>query len=405
MGPESKLEWPSTLDVPALIADGWTPVPFREFVVKVHSRCDLSCDYCYVYKMADQSWREQPRCISRDVAKHTAARIGEHARRHSLPRIALILHGGEPLLAGPEVISSLVAATREAVGPDVAVDVRVQTNGVGLNDDYLRLFDRLGVFVGVSLDGTAEDHDRHRRFASGRGSHEAVSAGLGRLIERRYRHLFSGLLCTIDLRHDPIATFEALASFEPPAINFLLPHGTWATPPPGRIPDAAQTPYADWLIAVFDHWYGAPGPEVRLFEEIMRLILGDTSATEMVGMSPSQIVVIETDGTIEQSDILKATYPGAPRTGLDVVHDSFDAALLLPGIAARQIGIRALSAECQACRIRRVCGGGLYAHRYRPGTGFANPSVYCPDLMRLIDHIRETLRSDINARLTKQAPE
>jgi uncharacterized protein len=30
-----------------------------EFIVKVHSRCDLSCDYCYMYEMADQSWRDQ----------------------------------------------------------------------------------------------------------------------------------------------------------------------------------------------------------------------------------------------------------------------------------------------------------------------------------------------------------
>jgi len=32
----------------------------------------------------------------------------------------------------------------------------------------------------------------------------------------------------------------------------------------------------------------------------------------------------------------------------------------------------------------RSCGGGLYAHRYREGSGFDNPSVFCPDLMKLI---------------------
>jgi uncharacterized protein len=36
-------------------ATGWRPVPFREFIVKVHSRCDLACDYCYMYEMADRS--------------------------------------------------------------------------------------------------------------------------------------------------------------------------------------------------------------------------------------------------------------------------------------------------------------------------------------------------------------
>jgi uncharacterized protein len=34
------------------------------------------------------------------------------------------------------------------------------------------------------------------------------------------------------------------------------------------------------------------------------------------------------------------------------------------------------------------CGGGLYAHRYRADNGFDNPSAYCPDLLKLITHIR-----------------
>ena len=66
---------------------------------------------------------------------------------------------------------------------------------------------------------------------------------------------------------------------------------------------------------------------------------------------------------------------------------------------ARQLGLNALGSECHACRIRRICGGGLYAHRYRAGTGFANPSVYCPDLMRLITHIWTAMEADIESRL------
>jgi uncharacterized protein len=393
MGLESGLEWPASLDVPALLSGGWNPLPFREFIVKVHSRCDLSCDYCYMYEMADQSWRSQPRAMSGQTADLAAMRIGEHARAHGLKRIAVILHGGEPLLAGRDLIARLVTATRRAAGETVTVEASVQTNAVGLNDAYLRLFDELGVRVGVSLDGTPEAHDRHRRFASGRGSYPAVSAGLGRL--REFRHLFSGLLCTIDLRNDPVATYQALAAFEPPRVDFLLPHGTWASPPPGRVPDPALAPYADWLIAVFDHWYPAPRTGIRLFEEIMVLLLGGASESEVVGLSPARMVVIETDGTIEQADTLKVAFDGAPATGLHLARDPLDAALMLPEIAARQLGARALAPQCRACRIHQVCGGGLYAHRYRAGTGFANPSVYCPDLMRLIGHIRNRVQADL----------
>ena len=141
----------------------------REFIVKVHSRCDLACDYCYMYEMADQSWRDQPRAMSPETVELTAGRIGEHARAHDLDRITLILHGGEPLLAGRDIITRLVTVTRQAAGPRTIVNACIQTNAVGLSDAYLALFDELGVGVGVSIDGDATAHDRHRRFRAGAG--------------------------------------------------------------------------------------------------------------------------------------------------------------------------------------------------------------------------------------------
>jgi uncharacterized protein len=402
MGNPAWLEWPASLDVPSLLDEGWRPAPFREFIVKVHSRCDLSCDYCYMYEMADQSWRGRPRAMSPETAELTARRIGEHARTHGLRDITLILHGGEPLLAGRDLISLLITSTRRRAGPKTTVNAVVQTNGVGLSDAYLKLFDDLGVRVGVSIDGDATAHDRHRRFASGRGSYEAVAAALCRL--QRFPHLYGGLLCTVDLRNDPLRTYRALADFGPPKIDFLLPHGTWDQPPPGRVPDPASTPYADWLIEVFDYWYPKPQTRIRLFEEIMHLLLGGAADSEIVGLAPARMVVIETDGSLEQEDTLKIAYEGAPVTGLHVARDSLDAALLLPQLVARQIGSRALAGQCRVCPVRAVCGGGLYSHRYRAGTGFANPSVYCPDLLALISHVRDRVQADLAARRAGKIP-
>src|SRR5271154_2640602 len=172
----ARLDWPASLDVSSLLATGWRPVAFREFIVKVHSRCDLACDYCYMYEMADQSWRDQPRAMSPETAELAARRIGEHPPAPRLPAITLILHGGEPLLAGRDLIARLITATRRSVGPGTVVNVTVQTNAVGLSDAYLSFFDELGVMIGVSLDGDAGAQDAHRRFASGRGSYAPVAA-------------------------------------------------------------------------------------------------------------------------------------------------------------------------------------------------------------------------------------
>ncbi|MFB4318152.1 FxsB family cyclophane-forming radical SAM/SPASM peptide maturase [Actinomadura sp. 21ATH] len=388
-------EWPDTLDVRSLLESGWRPTPFREFILKVHSRCNLACDYCYMYEMADQGWRRQPRRMSRPIVELTARRIAEHAEANLLRRVDVVLHGGEPLLAGVDHLRH-VATTLRAAMPGIEVGLHVQTNGVLIDGPFLELFDELDIVIGVSMDGDEDGHDLHRRRADGRGSYQAVRAGLDALTRPAYRRLFGGILSTIDLRNDPVRTYEALLESGPPAIDFLLPHGNWDTPPPGR-PDDATTPYGDWLIAVFDRWYGAEVREtrIRLFSEIIRLLLGKRSYGESVGLAPVSLVVVETNGRIEQVDTLKSSYDGAAGTALHVSRDPFDAALMLPPIVARQIGERAMGPRCRTCRIRRVCGGGHYPHRYRSGSGFLNSSVYCHDLYRLITHIHRVVSADV----------
>lgn len=376
---------------------GWRPVPFREFVLKIHSRCNLACDYCYVYTMADQSWRIRPMTMSAETIDYAASRIAEHARAYQLPSVKVSLHGGEPLLAGAGVITDAVTALRREMPFGTQLNINIQTNGVGLGESFLDLFKRLSIRVGVSVDGNDGGHDLHRRLASGAGSYREVAAAVRLLASPAYRGTFGGLLCTVDVANDPVATYDALAAFAPPMIDFLLPHGNWTSPPAGRDPGSAATPYADWLITAFDHWYAAAGgaPRVRLFTEIMHALLGGAAATEAIGLAPAAVVVIETDGTIEQSDSLKSAFPGAAHTGAHCATDSLDSLLRKPAFAARQLGVEGLCDQCQQCPVVRVCGGGNYTHRYRAGRGMLNRSVYCLDLFKLILHIRGVMADAI----------
>jgi uncharacterized protein len=395
--------WPTSAVVEEALADpAWRTKPFREYVLKVHGRCNLSCDYCYMYEMADQSWRTKPATMSRETFDAAVARIVEHVEAHpEVEDISVVFHGGEPLMVGPAYLARAAETLRRAVPGRVRVDLSVQTNAVLLTEAMLKTLKAYGVGVGVSIDGGEEAHDRHRRYANGRGSHAAVLRGLDKLRQPEYAHLYHGLLCTVDIVNDPVELYEDLLALRPPVINLLLPHANWQLPPPGYADSTSETPYADWLIAIFDRWYGAPVKEtgVRLFEEVMNLALGGASRSEAIGLSPAQMIVIETDGSVEQVDELKSAFEGAPQTGLSVYRDPFDAAALHPAVVARQRGVKALCATCLDCPVHRICGAGLYPHRYKEDTGFLNPSVYCADLRRLIVHVRDRLAADL-ARLT-----
>jgi len=395
-------EWPyNGVDVADLRIRGWQPTPFREFILKVHQRCNLACEYCYVYTMADQSWRARPPVMPAGIVEAVASRIAEHASTYQLSQVQIVLHGGEPLLAGRERLHHLVSTLRAAMPAGCDVALGMQTNGVLLDAAILSFLREHSIAVGISLDGIGTDHDTYRRGPDGRGSYATVRRALKLFGAAENRSIFAGLLCTINPVSDPIGCYEELLAYRPPAIDFLFPHANWSSAARSTA-TIRTTPHGDWLVAAFERWYRAPRQEtrVRLFEDIISLVLGGASRSEQVGLSPVGMLVIETDGGLEQVDSLKSTYAGACGTGLNVVDDRLDAALDNPGIAARQLGLAALSDECLRCPVHRICGAGHYAHRYRAGVGFRNPSVYCADLRCLIDHIRARVSEDIAQRVT-----
>jgi uncharacterized protein len=386
----------------APVEDGPRRTTVSQFVVKVHGRCDLACDHCYVYEHADQSWRRKPRSMSHATAVQAARRIAEHAHRHSVAQTHVIVHGGEPLLLGLEALDRLLGALRSEIGPVTRLDLRLHTNAVRLSEEFCGVFERHSVRVGVSLDGDRAANDRHRNFADGRSSHRQTLDGLSLLRRPEFRRLYAGILCTIDIRNDPISVYEALVEQQPPRLDFLLPHATWERPPLRT--GASPTEYADWLAAIHTRWQddGQPVP-IRVFEALAATADGRPSGSEAIGTDPVDLVVIETDGTYEQADSLKTAYDGAPTTGFNVFDHSVDEAASHPALTARRTGANGLSGTCRKCPVVQSCGGGLYAHRYSAENGFDNPSVYCDDLKALIQRQRERSAGS-RARTTGRRP-
>ncbi|MEV0219571.1 FxsB family cyclophane-forming radical SAM/SPASM peptide maturase [Streptomyces sp. NPDC050704] len=372
---------------------------FSQFVIKLHSRCNFACPDCYMYVLRDGGRSAQPRVMPPGVMDRTAWRIAEHVGRHRPPEARVMLHGGEPLLAGPRRIGRFAEALHAAWrGLDTPLDLIVQTNGALLDRRFLDLFARWGIRVGVSLDGTREAHDRRRRHHSGRGTHAEVVRALELLRGSDYRSLYGGLLCVVDLADDPVDTYEALLVHEPPALDLLMPLGTWQFPPPG-LPAEPEVPYARWFAAAFDRWYDAPVREVpvRLFDSLVDLQLGGSGTSEVWGALGSDVVVVQPDGSIEQNDILKTVHEGATHTGYHIDAHGFDEASTHPGFAAERAGAAGLCAQCRDCAVVDVCGGGLRVHRYRPENGFDNPSCYCADLRALIEHVRDRVTGSLVA--------
>ena len=164
-------------------------LPLDQFVLKIHSRCDLACDHCYVYEAADQTWRDQPRAIPDAVLLRTVQRIAEHATEHRLRSVQVVLHGGEQLLVGLSGLRKIITEFHSALRGVCELDLRIHTNGVRLTEAFCELFTEFGVRVGISIDGDRAANDRHRRYANGRSSYDQVVRAIQLLRTDRFRSL------------------------------------------------------------------------------------------------------------------------------------------------------------------------------------------------------------------------
>jgi radical SAM/SPASM domain FxsB family protein len=366
------------------------PVPFRTFILKVANRCNIDCDYCFVFNSKDQAARHLPARMDLAVARAAAQRLGEHALAHNLRTIHVVLHGGEPLLVGVRHMADLLDAVRDGLRSRTQVLFELQTNGTLLSGAWLDLFERYGVTVGVSLDGPPSANDRHRVTHAGRSSTASAVRGIELLRSRP--HLFAGLLAVVDLANDPAEVHDYLAAFEPPVIDFGLPHATHDDPPFRT--DTSVPEYGMWLTRVYDAWLTRPEHRhsVRVLEDIVALSSGVRGSVETLGLAPPTSVVIESDGSIEAVDTLRSVAEGASCLGLDVYRHSFDDALSHPKLLHRHHGSQALAEKCRACPLVEVCGGGYLPHRFSAVHGYRNPSVYCADLEYLIRHVQDSLR-------------
>lgn len=374
----------------------YNQVPLSSFVIKIASRCNLDCSYCYEYNMGDNSWKTMPKYMSIEIFEKILHRIKEHSIHHDFSNISISLHGGEPLLVGHELlleyqkkISHILSGTDFTVG--------IQTNALLIDEKFIEIFHKYNIAIGVSLDGPPEINDKFRYYHNKKGSGIDVENCI-KLIQDTSN--FGGILSVIDIESDPIKVWHYLASFNPPVIDFLLPHAHWANTK--EIESLARIElYGDWLVKIFDDWFNGYRSDIRIrfFEEIIYRVFGHKGSLESLGIEEVSVLTIGLNGQYEQVDTMKSVYPGANITNLNINSHSLNDVLEHKAIQARQNGLLGLSIKCQECDIVNICGGGYYPHRYSEENQFLNPSVYCLSLYKLINHIKLSIENNIRQKI------
>lgn len=371
-------------------------VQFRAALLKVASRCNLDCDYCYVYKHADKSWQKQPKFMSREVIKRFAFRVKEYVEKERLTEFSVIFHGGEPLLYSPTKISWAASTIRQVIGDSCRVDFSLQTNGLLLDKDALIMLEQEEISISLSLDGPQHIHDLHRVDHAGSPTFTDVMRVLN-LLKERGANIFRGVIAVIDPTISAKELLEFFYSLQLPRLDLLLPDATHVILPVGR--NDNRDIYKNWLIEAFDVWYSQfPDLPIRWFDAILGSRLGIPSPTDVMGFGQVNLLVVETDGSYTDHDVFKITRSDGAALNKDVFNTPIIALQTHPKILehAFRLTIDGIAPECKVCPVVASCAGGSIMHRYHSARGLNAPTVYCHEMFYLLEHATTLLRKSMH---------
>jgi uncharacterized protein len=356
--------------------------PISQLLVKVATRCNIDCSYCYWFR--DASVYDKPKLMSDDVAHRLLQRIEEHVTRHSLVDLPIILHGGEPLLWGVENFYRFAAAC-EAISSRTGceIPIAVTTNGVLIDNEWLDCFEAHNISVAISLDGPAHIHDIHRRTFQGNGTHAAVERA-ARMLASRDIGVIALAVCNPAFPPEHYVEFFAGCGIS--SYDIMIPDATVDETPPS---------IGGFYKGLFDLWLEAnrskPTVHIRIISDMITALLGNNSPTEGVGHRAVELCTVMTDGSVEAHDVLRIAGDGFTHTKFNIFEHPIDEVRTEPRWKAARDASIDLCEKCRQCKFMNACGGGYLPHRFSRKNGYDNPSVYCDDLYAMFENMQSVL--------------
>lgn len=355
--------------------------PINVLMKPMSGSCNMSCDYCFYCDESKKRSCESFGRMTEDTLKNVIRRTMAQAEG----RICFAYQGGEPTLRGLDFYKKVIQLQRQYNKKGIQVFNALQTNGYYLNEEWCRFFHENHFLIGVSLDGTEEIHNMHRRDKQGKPTYQKILNSI-RLLEY-YKVEFNILtVVTKDIAEQANSVYEAYKKngwFFQQYIACLDPLGEKRGEKPYSL-----TPeiYGIFLTKLFElwaeDWIRDRRPYIRQFENYIGILKGfQPESCEQRGYCGLQVVV-EADGSVYPCDfyILDEYCLGnLNNQRLDKIDNK-----------RKQIKFIERSLElpmqCKTCKYQRLCKGGCYRNREYLQNSGEYMNYFCKSYQILFDN-------------------
>ncbi len=348
--------------------------------------CNIDCDYCYLAE------RSSTKKMSLEVLHKTLDRVFESGLVGG--QLSVVWHAGEPLAVPLSYYEEAFRLMATWGIPEGKIVHNFQTNGTLINDAWCEFFLKNNCSVGVSVDGPAHIHDKHRKDRSGKGTHDKVMRGIEFL--KKHKVPFHSIsVITNDALDQPDEVFNFFKENEIHSVGFNIEEqegihqistlaGNVTTS--GRIEKFMRRCYelqkaSDGCVRIreFDRAFQA----LARTEEMDKEVMNHNDQSMAFG-----IVSIDWQGNIStfSPELLggKSAKYGEFCFG-NTMTDSLLSIKTNPGFIRIAEEIQEGMKMCQeSCQYFSYCGGGAPSNKYYENGSFASKeTMYCRHTVQL----------------------
>ncbi|MBU3896673.1 MAG: radical SAM protein [Nanoarchaeota archaeon] len=137
-----------------------------EMVIELTSACNLNCIYCYV------NGGDNPHFIDWQTAKSAIDyKLSKYSGKFFIMRFA---GSGEPLLAFQVMKKCYEYAKKKCDKKRILLNTYVTTNGTLINEDMVKWFKKINMYVMISFDGLQKLQNKQRPFRDGSPTNDSI---------------------------------------------------------------------------------------------------------------------------------------------------------------------------------------------------------------------------------------
>ena len=333
---------------------------FQIFVKPIGPICNLNCNYCYYIKNKKLYTNTESFRMPEDILEKY---IKQHIEAMQDREIRFSWHGGEPALLGIDYFKKIVQLQKKYKPVDKFIKNGIQTNGTLLDENWASFLAAEDFFVGISLDGPKDLHDKYRLTKDLKSSYDQTIRGYEFL--KKYK-VQCEILCVVNSYNVqyPLEIYNFYKEIKTPYVTFL--------PMVEILPESecmvseltvSSIAWGKFLCNIFDEWISKDIGKIKIqiFEEATRTAFGQEHSLCIFRPTCGNIPVVEHNGDFFSCDHF-----------VDIKHHIGNISKtplleLLDNPLQKDFGNskkERLPNYCQNCEVLSMCNGGCPKNRF-----------------------------------------